>query len=59
MTARIGRLGGELWSRMLGVQMIRVFGWVRGGRRVRMKRERGRHRICVELGRGKGVGQTR
>lgn len=59
MIARIGHLGGEVWSRMSGVRMNQVFEWVRGGRRVRMKCEHGQHHTCVELGLGKEAGQTK
>ena len=59
MTARIGLLGGEAWSRTLGVRMIRVLEWARGSHRVRMNCEHGRHRTCVELGLEKGAGQTK
>ena len=59
MTAHTGHLGGGPWSRRLGVRTIRVSEQVRGGRRVRTKREHGRHRTFVELDLGKGAGQTR
>ena len=59
MIAQNGRLGGEIWTRMLGVRMILVFGGVRGSRRVQMKGERDRRRTCVEPALGIGEGRTR